>query len=340
MDVLLPLLLSACGLSPSEPGPLRLGEPEALSPADAVAAADLDGDGEDSLVLVSGGVARWDGREQALEGELQAVARGDLDGDGREELLLGTGMGRSHRDASARVWLLDEQGARSVWERSGARNQITELRVGTQGAWMAVFGEDKRVEGGWLRPADATGWSFEPELEEPMATRQLPLDGGVVFGRVYGDEPRSDGDLSFRGPGGVVRLPSLRGVRSLLAVQLDDGPEPELLVGDGWHYRYGSEAVARVRLLQGEGFQRARTIASFDQEYTVRQLEASSQGPEAWLLATGSRMAHVLWRDGLGWQDSSAGEPGESGNAVIATRRGQQGVLISGEPARFVPVLR
>jgi hypothetical protein len=340
MDLLFPLLLSACGGRAPTLAAVQLGEPEALSSADAVAAADLDGDGEDSLVLVREGVARWDGREQVLEGELQASARGDLDGDGREELVLGTGMGRAHREAPARVWLIDEQGARVLWERRGARNQITELRISPQGLWLAVFAQDKLVEGGWLRAADASGWSFEPSVSEAMATRQLPLEGGVLVGRIYGDEPRSDGDLSWRGPSGDQRLPTLRGVRSLAAVQLDDRPGLELLVGDGWHYRYGVEGVARIRMLEGEGWQRGRTIASFDEEYTVREIEASSEGPEAWLLATGSSVAHVLWRDGMGWADLPAGDPGESGNAVIATRGGQQGVLISGEPARFVPVRR
>ncbi len=329
----------ACG-RPTAPGPARLGEPSELEPADAVAAGDLDGDGNDSLVLVHGGMARWDGREQELGALVQVVARGDVDGDGREEILLGCGMGRGQRRAPARVWLLDEQGAMMVWEREGARNQITELLVTERGVWMAAFADGKQVEAGWLAAEDAVSWSFEPQLQASLATRQVPLEQGALVGRIYGDEPRSDGDLQLRVGDSSTVVPTLRGVRALLLAEIDGKEGRELLVGDGWHYKYGTNGVARVRLHSGPDFQQARTIASFDGEFTVRQLQVSASGPSSWLLATGSSQAHVLFRDGMGWQDLPAGVVGEAGNAVIATRDGQQGVLLSGQPATWRAVLR
>lgn len=339
MFALLLLSLACRGPGPSQ-APAALGSPVELEPADAVGAADLDGDGGDSLVLVREGVARWDDREQALGALVQVVARGDVDGDGVEELLLGCGMGRGQPRAPARLWLLDGGEARLVWERDGARNQITELRPTAEGVWMAVFADSKQVEGGWLRPSPAGEWSFEPEISAALATRQQPVAGGVLVGRIYGDEPRSDGDLTLSAGDVSTLLPTLRGVRSLLAVDLDGEPGDELLVGDGWHYRYGTDGVARVRLLQGPTWQEGRTIASFDGEFTVREIETAGTGPTTWLLATGSTWSHALFRDGMGWRDLPVGRVGESGNAVVATRDGRAGVLLSGEPARWVPVQR
>ncbi len=333
------LLLLACGGPPAPRGPARLGTAVELEAADAVAAGDLDGDGDDSLVLVRDGVARWDGLEQTLGALVQVVARGDVDGDGREDVLLGCGMGRGAPRAPARLWLLDASGARLLWEREGPRNQITELRVVSGGVWMAAFADGKLVEGGWLRPG-AEAWSFEPVHSAALATRQLPLDQGVLVGRIYGDEPRSDGDLALWVGQERTVLPSLRGVRALASSDLDGDGVHELLVGDGWHYKYGTEAQARLRMLQGEGWRRARSVAAFDGEFTVREIEVAGAGPDAWLLATGSEQAHVLVRDGLGWQDLPVGPVEEAGNVVVATRQGRPGVLLSGAPARWVPVER
>jgi hypothetical protein len=267
------------------------------------------------------------------------VARGDIDGDGREELLLGCGMGRGRPRAPARVWLIDQAGERLVWERNGLRNQISELRVESGAVWLGTFADGKQVEAGWLRPGEPS-WSFEPLLSVALGTRQLPVDGGVVVGRIYGDEARSDGDLRLHRGQASELLPSLRGVRSIAGVDLDGDGDRELLVGDGWHYKYGTNAVARLRLLDGEAWQDSRALATFDGEFSVREIEPFGRGAQAWVLATGSESAHLLFRDALGWRDLTVGRVGEVGMAVVAARDGKPGVLLSGEPARWIPVER
>jgi hypothetical protein len=301
--------------------------PRQLERADAVAAADFDGDGVDEPVLIVDGAARWPSGEADLGGAVQITARAP---DG--SVLLGTGSSRALPDAPARVWRLGSGGATLLWESAGPRNQVTELRAAGDRIWLGVFGDQTRVSAGWLE-----GDQHKVEVQEKLGTRQLPLgDLGVLVGRVYGDQPRSDGDLRLLRDGGVVRpLPTLRGVRSLAAADLDGDGGLEILVGDGWHYAYGSQAVARVRLLEAPEWTTGRTLATFDDEYSVRQIEVTGGGD---ILATGTKAVHLLRRDALGWRDLELAPLAETGNAVLFQDAGGPAVLLSGDPARIVPL--
>lgn len=317
------LLLLAC----HAPAPAPPVEPLTLENAEGVAAADLDGDGHDDLILVQEGEASWLGHTLALGGGLQAVARGDIDGDGREEALLATGMSRAFRDAPARVWALDEAGGAMLWERKGERNQVADLRVVDGRVWIAPFADGRVVEGGWL--AEGT---FSAVSSAALGTQQLPVGEGVLIGRVYGDAPRSDGDLRLIEGGREATLPSFRGVRSLAAADLDGDGDLELLVGDGWHFAYGERAQGRVWLLEGPDWREGRAIAHLGEEYSARAIEPL----DGRLLVTGTRAVHLLSRDELGWKDIELGAITETGNAVAVRTPAGPAALISGTPAKLV----
>ena len=110
--------------------------------------------------------------------------------------------------------------------------------------------------------------------------------------------------------------------------------ELELLVGDGWHFAYGKQAIGRVRLLEGPDWSEGRTIASFDGEYTVREIFPIGDR----LVAVGTRAVHLLERDALGWSDHVLAPIEETGHAVVIQEAGGPAVLISGDPARVVPI--
>ncbi len=321
------LLAIACSTSAPTQVPRSVTE---LGPSDGVAAADFDGDGNDDPVLLLAGTATWLDHSVELGGQLQASAR-MIAGD-REVLWVATGAGRVAREASQRVWRLDHQGAELVWERRTGRSQVPQLRVLGSKLWMAAFQDRSKVQGGWLT-ADGT---YTPELVEGLATVQVPLsDTEVLVGRIYGDKPKSDGDLRLMTKSSKPRvLPTRRGLQSLALADLNADGHPELLVGDGWHYAYGEHAVARVRMLVGPDWQEGRTLAGFDDDYSVRAIDLVGER----ILAVGTRQIHLLERDPLGWSDTVVSTVDESGWAVPLWSDGAWSVLVSGTPTRLVPL--
>ncbi len=337
---LLSLLLLACPApAPPSPAPWVAGAPLALEPADAVAAADLDGDGSDEIIRVRQGVAHWRDRRADLGGTVQVVSRADLDGDGRQEALIATGMGRASPEAPARLWAIEEDGARLLWEAQGPRNQVTELhlRPRTEGSgsriFLVHFVDGKTVQGGWLEEG-----ALDVQHSQSMATSMMPVSDGLLVGRLYGDQPRSDGDLRLHGAS-TRTLTSLRGVRALASGDLDGDGSQDWLVADGWHHAYGQQALASVRLFPGDG-SAPRVIAVLDGSYTVNRLEVvhPPAGGPALILATGSHGLWLLVPDALGWSPLELARLGETDNAVLHREGQALSVILSGLQARRVPI--
>ena len=293
-----------------------------LEAADMVGAADWTGDGIDEQVRFVGEQAYWEGGSADLGGAPQVIRRARLPHG--ERLLVGTGMHRGNRAAPARVHEIGPDGSRVLWAESGPRNQIADLRILDGRIYVVRFVANKEVEGAFLEDG-----RLKSVHRGGLASQQIPLsDSDVLVGRVYGSKPKSDGDLRRVRNGRAQKLPSLRGVRTMELINVDKDDEAELLVGDGWHYAYGKQAVGRVFLLDGPNWTKGRTIAMLDGEYSARSIESSAAltggAPEsAWLLVTGTKKNHVLRRDVLGWQDVVVGPSTETSNAVwVRTKAG------------------
>lgn len=307
--------------------------------AEGVAAADLDGDGSDELIYVRDGRIFLGTEEVAAPAAaLQVVARGDIDGDGDEEAILAFGVGRSHRGAQAQVWAVHSaERAELLWAGGGERAQVADLRVIDGQIFLARFVDERTVEGGWL-----IGGAVQRVGATALGTAQIPLpDGDLLVGRLYGDEPRSDGDLRrMRGDDAVATLPSLRGVRALAAADLDGDDALEVVVADGWHYQYGHRADGHVRLLDGPDLDQSRTIARLEKSYTVNRIEVvpHTDPLKRALLLTGASAVHLLRRDALGWGDVRLESISETGNAVVVQMADGPWALISGTPATLFPL--
>jgi hypothetical protein len=330
------MCLMACSMEADREGPVqskpmssaRIVEHPA---ATSVGAADLDGDGEDELIFHHEGMFRWGEKKQEVPAQVHVVSRGDIDGDGLEEAIFGMGMGRSYRDAEKQVWAIGKDGARMLWSHKGKRNQLTDLHVVGGRIYLTLSGEEDTIDGGWL-----VDGSWAPQIKEKLALRQYPInETDVLVGRVYGDTPKSDGDLRvFSGTEPSRTLETLRGVRAIEMGDLNGDGHEELLVSDGWHFQYGSNALARVKLFIGPSFEDARIVAGFDDDYTVNRLEVHrSGGPEAVILAQGAKNAYILRRDDLGWESQNLGPIGDRGNAVLTYGNNGWGVLRAGAPA-------
>ena len=306
---------------------------------EGVAAADLDGDGSDELLYVREGRIFLGTEEVAAPvAALQVVSRGDIDGDGDEEALLAFGVGREYREAEAQVWAVHSADrAEVIWSASGERAQVADLRVIDGQVFIAHFIDERTVEGAWLIEG-----RLQPVGAAALGTAQVPLpDGDLLVGRLYGDDPRSDGDLQRRrGEDVLATLPSLRGVRALAMADLDGDPEPEVVVADGWHYQYGHRAEGHVRLLDGPDLTESRTVAFLADSYTVNRIEVvpHTDPLQRALLLTGARGVHLLHRDALGWKDTRLEKVSETGNAVVVRQADGLWALVSGSPATLIPL--
>lgn len=329
LALLSPLL--ACTQSPQrgEGTVMSLGLEAQLPAAEALAAADTDGDGEDTLYRFAGGTLSWgEGQSAELGGTWQAWARGDIDGDGREELLVATGVGRADRSAPVRIWSVDDEGTELLLEQAGGRAQVPDLRVIDGRIWVALFTQGTQVAGGWL-----VDGAVEPVHQGNLAVQQLPVGDQVVVGRIYGDTPKSDGDLKVHGAQ-VRDLGSFRGVRTLRAADLNGDGADELLVGDGWHYAYGQQAVARLGLFEGPDWRAQRTLTQLPGDYSIRDIQVM----DGRILLVGTSSVHLLQPDALGWHDTVVGAVSEQGSAVFL-RGAEPAIAVSGDPVRVFPLV-
>lgn len=333
-----PLLPASAPTAPETPPPeapkVAARTLELLDGSDAVAAADLDGDGFDDLILIDDGEFLLDDIVLGtLRGSVQHVSRGDIDGDGDEEALVATGAGRTDREAPAQLWAVHGDGAALLWEQAGERAQVADLHVVDGRVFLAAFSDSRTVQGGWL-----VDGALAIEGEASLGLAQLPMpDGSLLIGRIYGDEPRSDGDLKRHMGDRVSPLPTLRGVKALEVADLDADGAVEILVSDGWHYQYGHSATARVRLHTGD-FLTARTIASFDESYNVRHMEVFGDVGNQSILVTASKAAHLLTRDDLGWRSVKLDTISETANAVVLKQADGWWAAISGKATTKVPL--
>ncbi len=280
-------------------------------------------------------------------GMLQAWMAADLDGDGDQEVVMAFGLGRSFPKASAEVVLLDAPDAsktiaRTLWRSDGERNQVTALAPwprsdGTADIYLGHFESRFSVHGGVIdRVKGTVRWLDGHTLRMGMARAVGDFDADgrveVAIGRLYGDDKDSDGDLRvIQEDGAAEMIPTRRGVRAVGAGDIDGNGQAELLFGDSWHKAYGKLARFRPRLAQ-----RSKTgtwhVTSLDERadnYAVEHIGIVGRR----VVAGGNASLHVYepGRD-LEWHPVGGPEPVRATGSWAALPGGE--LVLSGDAVR------
>jgi hypothetical protein len=343
-----------------EPDTFRSETAAPPPPCERLWSASLVGDEADELLCARSNVltvlgADGDGFRPRLTvtgtGLPNAAWHGDRDGDGREEFVIAFGMGKGFATAPVRVLELDaEEGGggwwvRTLFEYTGPRPQVTAL-AGPR-LFLAHFTDKYTVQSGYL----AQDGTLAGGRAKKMAMSQLPIDADgdgrdeVAVGRLYGDEPRSDGDLAMGFGASAEAIPTERGVRTLAAADLDGDGRDELLFGDGWHFRYKDEGKARLNVAQrgADGRWQTRLIHEIDGDFAVMRIEVRDVTGDGRPEVFASGNAEVLRLDLSGdplageWSARSLGGCGTGGEfAVVQRAEGAFQILTATDPVAWL----
>lgn len=292
---------------------------ERLRPSDHVLCVDTDNDGVDEGLFFHDGQLHTELSSIEISGGVQDWVRDE------SSIWIATGFSKKYRDAPMSVYRYSKSGLETHWTENAQRNQITDLSLVDGKLYMAKFSTGTNIHGGWLEQ------TFQPIVEANMAMQQKPLPetpDKYVVGRLYGDEVRSDGDLTIWNQKAKTRLKNFRGVRAMEIVDLNQDGFTDLLVADGWHYQYAKMGQARLSLYLGPDFTDKRVLTILDDEYSINHLEVHRNGK--WILAQGTSSIYLLQNSSFGWKTVRIGSITETTNSTFCYTNKNSYVLTSG----------
>lgn len=302
--------------------PPRLPTPSAT----ALFAVDFDGDGNDEIATVQDDTLHWMGNKVALAGAVAADASVDLDGDGSEELVVALRRSRAHPNAKPQLLVLDADGARPHSLPQTDRHRITDLSPYGSRLFVTVLGSGKKAIGGWWTPD-----SFETVTESTMGMSQQVVSAqSIAVGRIYGDTPKSNGRLELHTGADKRVLPSRRGIRTVATADINRDGHADIVAADGWHFKYGEHAEARLSLYLGPEFSDYRVIGTIDGDYTINRIDVVSTTPPI-VVATGTSKVVAFTLDELGWTPITIGTTKEGAHATVLKAKAQHWVALPGE---------
>lgn len=272
------------------PPPALIG---GLPAGELVAAANLDGEGPDEIVVWGpGGLTLWaqgeeglyqlnlakDETEQSIQGAPAKAVVADLDGDKRDDVLLAWGMTRGALRVPVTLTALRLKGDSGGHKRQmNVLFQLDSERPDVVGLSLARLLDEKQpqiilsfFDSKYFTTARALSLNSSGDpLQGPLQSTNLGhvrmatswavgkaepnSRPTIILGRPYGEEKLAPGDIFVFRGEDREVIPSALGVRSVTIGDGDGDKSPEVYFGDGWHFEYGTKARGRLSVAKKEG---------------------------------------------------------------------------------------
>lgn len=227
---------------------------------------------------------------------------------GAKRIAVAFGYGRKNPKAPIEVYLYDAglDKREKIFERATERSETTYL--GQRGAGLEInFFESKYFTVfGDLQPASGSAWTLEERIKARLGMQVDRAEDAIAIGRPYGDVAGQDGDVRIYLSGSPTLLPSYRGVSALRFVQLDEDPESEIMIGDGWHQDYGQLAQGRLSMLDRDGVSgryRLELVELDPAQYAFTRIAGIEAGGKRLVLAMGNKQLK-LYDPASAWKSS------------------------------------
>jgi hypothetical protein len=323
--------------------------------AQRAAIGDLDGDGDQEIVLADASrlrVVEASGRELAsagVPGGIQILVIADLDGDGAAEIIAGWGLTREHRDARARITLHRLEGGRLTEEpilapATSRQDVVAIVPMREPRSLLIGYFESKYVVASVIASHGPQGWSVSKLASIRTATSyaigDVDADGAPEFvvGRMYGDAQGSDGDAFVLGRDGTrTPIPTTRGLRSLALADTDGDGAAEIFAGDGWHRNYGEHARGLLtRIHHARGRFTSELVEDTAGQYAIERIVSASVGGRTVLVTSGSHYVRAFARVGDRWSGITLGGPARDIAAGDLDGRPGDELLLVGDRSEIV----
>ncbi|MFN3198012.1 MAG: FG-GAP repeat domain-containing protein [Bradymonadia bacterium] len=217
------------------------------------------------------------------QGVVQKVVVGDF-GQGRK-LYVARGIGRGHLGAPITLEALDPATGKGeiIWRHAGPRNEVAHLSIADvdrdgKPELAVTYYESKYMVTTHHIEADGTAKAAETPIRMASSWAFGDIDGDGTtdraIGRVYGDAKGEPGDLKIDLGKGLQKVPTDKGVRSVVVAQLFGDAHPYLYFADGWVANYGKEAKAQLKRAWVEkGEIKVEAVTRSPEEFTFFEID-------------------------------------------------------------------
>jgi len=285
-------------------------------PAEGLFTVQLEASSTPTIVRVNNGTISW-GRERLdVAGAVHAWGTGPVDARPTDSLLIGLGRSRLAPSAKPTLVSIDGNTATAI-DVSHLGSRITDISFAAGAPLITILGPSKKATS-YTLSAD----TLTPRQISLMGLKQSPLaQDQLAIGRLYGPQPRSHGGLDIvAADGSLTSRTTVRGVRTLAVADIDGDGVSDLLVADGWHFRYGHDAQALLSVYPGPEYTERVPIGEIEDSYTINRLlyvESSAGGS---VIALGSHSVVQFRNTPLGWKQSRLADATEQSNIAPWSR--------------------